>query len=148
MELLWPIFSSHSVQYVQVYMQCKEIIIEKYGLRRIFVLPFLGGGSIGGHRHQGRCHRHRHPGIGIPASLISDSYRSTSIPDRSPLYWYRTGSGFGIVFHSGTGMTGCRKVRHSDIIRQVAQLGFNRSWTQNLYSSLVPLPCFEKYESR
>ncbi len=36
--------------------------------------------------------------IGIPAYWISVRYRSIPVPDRVPLFQYRTGSGIGILF--------------------------------------------------
>jgi hypothetical protein len=56
-------------------------------------------------------------GIGIPASDISVRYRYRSIlvPDWIRYFRYRTGSDSCILFHSGTGLTGCRTVWHSGI---------------------------------
>ncbi len=49
-----------------------------------------------------------------PASAfdISIRYRSIPLHDWVPLFLYWTGSGIGILFYSGTGLTGCRIVRH------------------------------------
>jgi hypothetical protein len=52
---------------------------------------------------------------GRPASCISFRYRSIPVPDWVFLFRYRTGSSIGIFVHSGTGLTGCRTVRHSGI---------------------------------
>jgi hypothetical protein len=45
-------------------------------------------------------------GISIPASDISVRYRSITVLVRVPLFRYRTGSDIGILFYSGTGLTG------------------------------------------
>jgi hypothetical protein len=50
-------------------------------------------------------------GIGIPAFIISVQYRRTPVQDWVSLFWYRTGSGIGTSFHSGTELTRCRIVR-------------------------------------
>ncbi len=55
------------------------------------------------HLHHGWCRRHRHSGIRHLSPIPEDP-----IPDWVPLFRYQTGSGIGILFHSGTGMTGCR----------------------------------------
>jgi hypothetical protein len=52
-----------------------------------------------------------------PVSDISVCYRSIPIPEWVPLFRYRTGFGIGILFHSVTGLTGCRTVRHSGIFK-------------------------------
>jgi hypothetical protein len=49
------------------------------------------------------------PGIGIPAYHISVRCRSIPVWTR-PLFRNRTGSGFGFLFHTGTGLTECRTV--------------------------------------
>jgi hypothetical protein len=54
-------------------------------------------------------------GIGIPASRNLVRYQTTKIPDCVSLVWYRTCSGIVSFFQSGTGLTGCRTVRHSGI---------------------------------
>jgi hypothetical protein len=56
-------------------------------------------------------------GIGILASMISVQYWNKKIPDCISLVRYRTGSGTVSFFHSGTGLTGCRTVRHSSIFK-------------------------------
>ncbi len=53
------------------------------------------------HRHS--CIRHLSP--------VSE-HSGTGL---GPLFWYRTGFGICIFGHSGTGLTGCRPVRCSDI---------------------------------
>jgi hypothetical protein len=40
--------------------------------------------------------------IGIPVSDISVRHLSFPVPDWVPLFRYRTGTGIGILFHSGT----------------------------------------------
>jgi hypothetical protein len=52
-------------------------------------------------------------GIGIPASVFSVRYRIKKMPDCVTLIRYRAGSGIVIDFQSGTGLTGCRTIRHS-----------------------------------
>ncbi len=54
-------------------------------------------------------------GIGIPASRILVWYRTKKMPDCVSLVRYRTCSGIVSFFQSGTGLTGCRRVRHSSI---------------------------------
>ncbi len=51
-------------------------------------------------------------GIGIPASRILVRYPTQKMPDCVGLVQYRTCSGIVSFFHSGTGLTGCRTVRH------------------------------------
>jgi hypothetical protein len=52
-------------------------------------------------------------GIGIPASVISVRYRTKKMPDCATLFRYRIVSGIVSFFQSGTGLTGCRKIRYS-----------------------------------
>jgi hypothetical protein len=54
-------------------------------------------------------------GIGIPASIISVRYRIKKMPDCVILIRYRAGPGIVIDFQSGTGLTGCRTIRHYGI---------------------------------
>jgi hypothetical protein len=54
-------------------------------------------------------------GIGIPASRILVRYQTQKIPDCVGLVRYWTCSGIVSFFHSGTGLTRCRTVRHSGI---------------------------------
>ncbi len=54
-------------------------------------------------------------GIGIPASQILVRYRAKKMPDCASLVRYRTCSGIVSFFQSGTGLTGCQTVWHSDI---------------------------------
>ncbi len=56
-------------------------------------------------------------GIGIPASIISVRYQINPVLDWFTLFRYRTDSGIDISFNSGTGLTGCRKVRHSGTLK-------------------------------
>jgi hypothetical protein len=51
-------------------------------------------------------------GISIPASRILVWYRTTKMPDCVSLVRYRTYSDIVSFFQSGTGLTGCRMVRH------------------------------------
>jgi hypothetical protein len=66
--------------------------------------------SIAGHRIEETI-----AGIGIPASQILVWYRTKKMPDCVRLVRYRTCSGIVSFFQSGTGLTGCRTVRHSGI---------------------------------
>jgi hypothetical protein len=50
-----------------------------------------------------------------PASVISVRYRIKKMPDCVVLLRYRTCSDIFSCFQSGTGLTGCRTVRHSEI---------------------------------
>ncbi len=54
-------------------------------------------------------------GIGIPASIISVRHRTKKLPDCLGLIRYRTCPGIVSFFYSGTGLIGCRTVRHSGI---------------------------------
>jgi hypothetical protein len=54
-------------------------------------------------------------GIGIPASRILVRYPTKKMLDCVSLVRHRTCSGIVIFFQSGTGLTGCRTVRHSGI---------------------------------
>jgi hypothetical protein len=54
-------------------------------------------------------------GIGIPASMISVRYRNKKMPDCISLVQYWIDSGTVSFFHSGTGLTGCRTVRHFEM---------------------------------
>ncbi len=53
--------------------------------------------------------------IGSPASRILVWYRTRKMPDCVNLVRYRTCSSIVSFFQSGTGLTGCRTVRHSGI---------------------------------
>jgi hypothetical protein len=55
------------------------------------------------------------PSIGIPASIVSVRYRNKKMPDCLSLVRYRTGSGTVSLFHSG--LTGCRTVWYSAILK-------------------------------
>jgi hypothetical protein len=55
-------------------------------------------------------------GIGIPASFLLVRYRTKKMPDCVALFRYRTSSGIVNHFQSGTGLIGCRMVRHSGVI--------------------------------
>jgi len=67
--------------------------------------------DIAGHRHRGRCRRHRHSGILYLSRVPEDSGAGLVSLSR-----YRTASGIGILVHSGTGLTRSRTVWHSGII--------------------------------
>jgi hypothetical protein len=67
--------------------------------------------TIGGHQHP-----ENNAGIDIPESVIVVRYRTKKMPDCITLFRCRTGSGIVNVFQSGTGLTGCRTVRHSGIL--------------------------------
>ncbi len=54
-------------------------------------------------------------GIGIPVSRILVRYRTKKMSDYVSLVRYWTGFGIVCFFKSGTGLTGCRTVRHSGI---------------------------------
>jgi hypothetical protein len=54
-----------------------------------------------------------------PVSGLSVRYRSIPVPKWVPLFQYWTGSGVGIFFLYGTGLTGCRTVRHSSILKKI-----------------------------
>ncbi len=74
-----------------------------------------GGAWNSAHQHswasdQGLCQRHQDFGISV-------LYWSIPVPWLGPLFWYRTGSGIRICFHSGTRLTGCRTVWHSGILK-------------------------------
>jgi hypothetical protein len=54
-------------------------------------------------------------GIGIPASITPVRYRRKKMSDCVTLLRYRTNSDIVSFFQSGTGLTGCRTVRHAVI---------------------------------
>ncbi len=56
-------------------------------------------------------------GIGIPASRILVRYWTKKMSDCVSLVHERTCSGIVSFFQSGTGLTGCRTVRHSGILK-------------------------------
>jgi hypothetical protein len=59
--------------------------------------------------------------IAIPAPIFS--VRSVSVPDWVSLFRYRNGTGIGIYFHSGSGLTGCRTVRRCSILKDCTRGG-------------------------
>jgi hypothetical protein len=78
-------------------------------------------------------------GIGILASCISVRYRSIPVPNWISLFRYRTGSGIGIFVHSGTGLTGCRTVRHlkKGYTRHVHTAGCGNGYTLQVLRQLL-----------
>ncbi len=59
--------------------------------------------------------------IAIPAPIFS--VRSVSVPNWVSLFRYRNGTGIGIYFHSGSGLTGCRTVRRCSILKDCTKGG-------------------------
>jgi hypothetical protein len=68
-------------------------------------------------------------GIGIPASIISFRYRTKEMPDCAGLVRYWIGPGIVSFFNSGTGLIGCRTVRHSSIYKHAHG---QAAWTSDL----------------
>jgi hypothetical protein len=86
------------------------------------VVKFIGGIGI----------QKTNAGIGIPASVISVRYRSKKLPDCVALFRYRTGRGIVSFIQSGTGLTGCRTIRHSGMQRSCKNAPIFCNISQNL----------------
>ncbi len=75
--------------------------------------------GIARHRHRGRCRRHKHSSI-LYLSPVPGHFGTGLVPLIPVPDW------LGILVHSGTGLTGCRTVRHSGIYKKTVVGGGER----------------------